>query len=202
MTDCVKVGSPHARLLLPLATEGAPLQLVGVVVGLAAVLAVHAAGEVYHGTPTPLRNHEGTMQRPCQGSPSGATDNRRVMSVFPQGLRALGFKSVRASVRPDLVLVRPAWPDSYPRHRPQADRRTVRLRVQLASVACVGLIDRGWSDRRADGRRVVDAVAQEPHDVARPLQGFHDALLVGRGQPGEQGHLAGRAVHQPRAATG
>ena len=43
----------------------------------------------------------------------------------------------------------------------------------------------------AEGRRVVDAVAQEPHDVPRPLQGLDDALLVGRGQPGEQGRLAG-----------
>ena len=48
------------------------------------------------------------------------------------------------------------------------------------------------SAARREGGRVVDAVAQEPDDVPRPLQDLDHALLVGRGHAGEQGGLAGR----------
>ena len=78
-----------------------------------------------------------------------------------------------------MVLAKVRRPSSTPR------RMTSRLPLEQHEIGgLAGDVDRGL-DRQAGvggvhGRRVVDAVAEEPDDVAGPLQRQDDAFLLSR----------------------
>jgi hypothetical protein len=71
------------------------------VAGLAAVLAVHAAGEVHHGTPAPLRNHEGTV-----GMTEATTRRPSTARTHSDGAGALVLDVYRRQVTADRCLLK------------------------------------------------------------------------------------------------